>query len=69
MGDGLLATRLLACAEVSAGGVSARSADNANIFSPKNNQFVANNPAAGLGFEPRFQAPKARVLPLDDPAN
>jgi hypothetical protein len=23
---------------------------------------------AGLGIEPRFQAPKARVLPLDDPA-
>ena len=24
--------------------------------------------AAGLGFEPRFDAPKAPVLPLDDPA-
>lgn len=24
--------------------------------------------AAGLGFEPRYTAPKAVVLPLDDPA-
>ena len=24
--------------------------------------------AAGLGFEPRYSAPKADVLPLDDPA-
>lgn len=24
--------------------------------------------AAGLGFEPRHAAPKAAVLPLDDPA-
>ena len=24
--------------------------------------------AAGLGLEPRFHAPEARVLPLDDPA-
>ena len=23
---------------------------------------------AGLGFEPRYSAPKANVLPLDDPA-
>ena len=24
--------------------------------------------AAGLGLEPRYQPPKGRVLPLDDPA-
>ena len=26
------------------------------------------NFAAGLGFEPRYSAPEADVLPLDDPA-
>ena len=31
-------------------------------------QFDFNRFAAGLGIEPRYQASKARVLPLDDPA-
>ena len=30
--------------------------------------FILRLKTAGLGIEPRYQAPKARVLPLDDPA-
>ncbi len=29
---------------------------------------ACNRLAAGLGFEPRYPAPEAGVLPLDDPA-
>ena len=50
------------------GGASGRSADEKNIIPIKENQFETNNIAAGLGFEPRLMAPKATVLPLDDPA-
>ena len=33
-----------------------------------NFHFSFKKLAAGLGFEPRYQPPKGRVLPLDDPA-
>jgi hypothetical protein len=55
-------------ASLTRGGASGRSADKKNIISSKNSQFVANNIAAGLGLEPRYYAPEAYVLPLDDPA-
>ena len=37
------------------------------IFTPLD-IFMFANSAAGPGFEPRYRAPEARVLPLDDPA-
>ena len=50
------------------GGASRRSRDWGNLISAKNSQFVADNFAAGLGFEPRLMAPGATCLPLADPA-
>ena len=43
------------------------------LFTPLKNHYIdasraALDLAAGLGLEPRYHAPEACVLPLDDPA-
>ena len=50
-------------------GALARSADEKNIISSKNSQFEMNNLAAGLGFEPRIFASRARRATAAPPRN
>ena len=49
--------------------LSALRADWENEISSKNNQFVADNIAAGLGLEPRLMEPESIVLPIRRPRN
>ena len=49
------------------GGASARSADEKDIISSKENQFEANKVAAGPGLEPGSREPESRVLPITPP--